>query len=491
MKNLHWSTYLLLTLLTLVAKATSPPATANHHNTPPQPTPTLSTLLGQDGWDRGASLALTPTNEPILVGYTQSNTWLPNTRTTQHGQDAYLTRLTPNLQNITLNRWFNAQDAGAIDELTAVTTDKTGAIYAIGNIRSADFCQLLGPNIPGHQTTYIGDGDIVALKLNPDGTPIYCTYFGGPDLDTARALTLLPNGSLIIVGSTWSTNIPMPPTTADPTHNGARDILALQLNPSGTAITWATYWGGTGQEEAQAIVRHPLTNNLLIVGWTNATDMPTTPANTLQPSFGGLFDGFLLELDQTGQNAIRSSYWGGPGEERFTAIALDQNNQPYLAGWQAPPVTTGFPTSDALLLNPSQPLSPTLLSGTADDQITALAIDQNNHLWVTGYTRSPNFPTTDNTTHHGREDAFLASFTTALGTPQTSTLWGGTETDRGLALAINQEGHILFTGETRSTDFPTTPNVYQPTRAGSYDIFLTAIQPPTPTHKLYLPILTK
>lgn len=456
----------------------------------------FSTYLGRDGWDRGAGLTLTPTGDIILGGYTQSSSWPTGILrlTPQHGQDAYLTRLSPDATAVTVSYWFNALDGGAADDITAVGSDYTGAMYAVGSTRSSDFCAQLGTDIPGYDTNYTGDGDAFALKVTAEGTAVYCTYLGGSDLDTGQSLVVAPDGSLLLVGGTWSPDFPVTPSSADPTHNGTRDLFALKLNATGTAVDYATFWGGNNQEEAQSIALLP-TGQALIGGWSNSNDFATTP-NALQPTLSGSFDGFLLLLSPDGQTADTASLWGGPGEDRFTAVGVGPDSSLYLAGFHAPE-TTSFPVYDGLLTRldstATQVITTTHLGGTADDAITALAIDPtgDGRVWVTGYTRSADFPTNDDQTLQGDQDAFLVGYPPTLNDTAVSELWGGTDLEQGLALVVRNDGALIFTGETRSDDFPTTAGVIQPSRANTYDLFITAVEPhwPREANTLYLPLV--
>ncbi|MCA9981456.1 MAG: hypothetical protein KDD89_11495 [Anaerolineales bacterium] len=465
----------------------------------------FSTYLGRDAWDRGSGVALAPNGDLIVGGYTQSNSWPTTTlaldsaqnRTQKHGQDVFLTRLTAEATDITTSFWFNALDGSATDDITAVGTDAEGAMYATGTTRSSDFCTLLGDDVPGYDTTYNGDSDAFALKISTEGTAVYCTFLGGSDLDTGRALAVAPDGSLIVVGSSWSVDFPVTTGAADPSHNGTRDLFALRLAADGTAVDYATLWGGSNQEEAQGVAL-TADGQALLVGWTSSADFATTP-NAIQSALGGSFDGFLLLLSANGDTAETASFWGGAGEDRLTAVGIAPDQTLFLAGKSAP--DTPLPAFDGSLTRLDQSatrvLATYLLGGTADDEISALALDPRGEgrVWVTGRTNSLDFPTSDGSAVQDStdQDAFLAGFSLALGNPVISEIWGGTDWEHGLALAVRPDGAVVFTGETRSEDFPTTAGVIQPIRDSTYDVFITAVEPhwPSEQNTLYLPLVRK
>ncbi len=58
-----------------------------------------------------------------------------------------------------------------------------------------------------------------------------------------------------------------------------------------------------------------------------------------------------------------------------------------------------------------------------------------------------------------------------------STYLGGSQDDRGLAVAVDSDGNAYVTGETSSPDFPTV-NAFQPTfQAANFNAFITKVDP--------------
>jgi FlgD Ig-like domain/Beta-propeller repeat len=102
--------------------------------------------------------------------------------------------------------------------------------------------------------------------------------------------------------------------------------------------------------------------------------------------------------------------------------------------------------------------------GDNHDFATDIAVDAEGNIWVTGWTTSSDFPVTSDAfdpvmTHSA---AFLMQLSSETGTIIYCTLLGGDHTDRANGLAINDDGEILIVGYTKSTDFPTTADAYQP-----------------------------
>ena len=108
----------------------------------------------------------------------------------------------------------------------------------------------------------------------------------------------------------------------------------------------------------------------------------------------------------------------------------------------------------------------TYLGGSADDVGFGIAVDGAGSAYVTGGTISANFPTTAGaaqTTRAGGDDAFVTKLDTTGSGLVYSTYLGGSGGDFGLGIAVDGAGSAYVTGETRSTNFPTTAGAAQTT----------------------------
>ncbi len=112
------------------------------------------------------------------------------------------------------------------------------------------------------------------------------------------------------------------------------------------------------------------------------------------------------------------------------------------------------------------------------EDTTGIAVDNAGSAYVTGLTVSSNFPTTTgafDTTRAGG-DAFVSKFSPDGSSLEYSTFLGGSGADRGLAIAVGSDASAYVTGTTRSADFPITSNAYD-TTLGVNDVFLTRLHP--------------
>jgi len=112
----------------------------------------------------------------------------------------------------------------------------------------------------------------------------------------------------------------------------------------------------------------------------------------------------------------------------------------------------------------------TFLGGSARDYSNAMAIHQNNSIFICGYTESSNFPTTSGTFdsffNGGLYDATVSKFSADLTNLLASTFLGGNNMDFCYALVVDDSDRVYVAGHTASYNFPITPGVYDETFNG-------------------------
>jgi hypothetical protein len=106
----------------------------------------------------------------------------------------------------------------------------------------------------------------------------------------------------------------------------------------------------------------------------------------------------------------------------------------------------------------------TYLGGCAYENANGLVLDGHANVYLTGQTRSPDFPLVNPVvaTQPGNYDAFLAALDSTGSRLIFSTYLGGKANDIPRAIAIDRRGDIYVAGSTQSLDFPTTPGAFQP-----------------------------
>jgi uncharacterized protein (TIGR03437 family) len=294
-------------------------------------------------------------------------------------------------------------------------------------------------------------------------------------------------------------------TTNNCAVNECANAFVSKLNPSGAALVYSTYLGGSGSavgdngDFANAIALDAA-GNAYVTGDAFSTDFPVTPGafqstNPAAPSESP--DAFVTKLNATGTALVYSTYLGGGGAyagNQGGAIAVDAAGNAYVAGRTTSaefPVTQGafqttYPSSNdggaafVSKLNPAGTglVFSTYFGGSLDDTVTALAIDGAGNVYIGGSTLSTDLPTLNAyQSHFGGAanssvqpnltmgDGWVAKFN-STGNLVFSTYLGGSSDDAVMGLAIDGTGAVYVTGFTSSADFPVTTNAAQPKFAG-------------------------
>jgi len=230
------------------------------------------------------------------------------------------------------------------DRTVAVAFSSTGAdLYVAGVTASGDW------NTPG---TWSGarngstDAFVLHATANAGWTqiqPAQGMYFGGSADDRINAIVAMPSGNVAVAGATSSADLSFPNAPQSAYAGGDTDAFVAQFSPDLQTLIQGTYLGGSGADEALALVVTPY-NELLIGGWTNSSDFPVT-ANPISACGNGPADGFVTHLDPAA--VIYSTCFGGSGTDRIVSVASDGAQNDYIAGYSD--------SADLPLLNPTQP----------------------------------------------------------------------------------------------------------------------------------------
>ncbi len=331
-----------------------------------------------------------------------------------------------------------------------------------------------------------------------DPTIDYSTYVGGSADDEGNSIATDSSGAAYITGLTLSTNFPVKGSTSSTCSSCAAaaptsDAFVMELDPTGSALVYSTYLGGSNTDVGTGIAVDS-TGNAYVTGQTLSTDFPTTlgafQGNCAScASSPPLPDAFVAKLDPFG-NIVYSTYLGGSKADTGAAIAVDSAGDAYVTGATSssdfptksplPEGTTLQGTQDAFVtkFDPNgNLLSSTYLGGSGVDAGFGIAVDSTG-IYVAGQTTSNNFPTVNpfQATLNGTADAFISKLSPDGSGLIYSTYLGGTNSNSATAIAVDSSGSAYVTGETNSTDFPTTQGAFQMAFAGGLsDVFVTKL----------------
>jgi Mg-chelatase subunit ChlD len=371
------------------------------------------------------------------------------------------------------------------DEGRAIAVDSAGSAYVIGTTYSIDF-----PTTPGaFDTSYNGGspfGDAFVAKLNPAGSAlVYATFLGGSARDEGKAIAVDGAGSAYVTGATKSTNFPTTPDAFDTSYNGGTDLnnaFVVKLNPAGSGLVYATFLGSSSGDDGRAIGVDSA-GSAYVIGTTFSSDFPTTPG-AFDISFNGVSDAFVVKLNPAGSGLAYATLLGGSGQESGgNTIAVDGAGSAYVTGTTS---SSDFPTTpgafdigynngydDVFVVKLNEAGSglvySTYLGGSSYDYGNAIAVDGAGSVYVTGTTYSSGFPTTPgafDTSFNSIIDAFVAKLNPAGSGLTYATFLGGNSIDYGNVIAVDGTGNAYVTGKTNSSDFPTTPDAFDPSYNG-------------------------
>jgi hypothetical protein len=382
---------------------------------------------------------------------------------------------------------------------TGIAVDRRGSAYVVGYTTSLDM-----PSTPGAFDTSPAGGmcssvdlcdDTFVIKLNLSGSGLqYATFLGGSVLDRGNDIVVDERGAAYITGFTNSPDFPVTPDAFDTSFPGTYAGFIVKLNPSGTALTYATFIDYILSDSIAVDER----GAAYVAGQTNSPSFPATPG-AFDTTINGSYDAVTLKLNRTGSALVYATYVGGAAYDGINDIAVDGHGAAYIVGSTS---SADFPTTPGALdtaldggndsfvaklaHNGSTLAYATLLGGQYNEVAKGVAVDRQGHAYVTGFTTSANFPATPgafDTTYNdpagddAMTDTYVAKLNRAGSALVYATFVGGAIDDESTGIAINQRGEAYIAGQTLSPNFPTTPGAFDTSFNTSYgyDAYVTKL----------------
>ncbi|WP_094673359.1 SBBP repeat-containing protein [Hydrocoleum sp. CS-953] len=321
------------------------------------------------------------------------------------------------------------------------------------------------------------------LPTTNDPSLEFSDLIGGSNLEEGTGITIDNQGNTYITGSTNSIDFPITPNAVQNSFGGGDefgngDAFVAKYSPDGTLI-YATYIGGSGGDFGTDIAVD-ITGDIYVTGNTNSIDFPTV--NAWQNTYGGgefSGDAFVVKLSNDGSNILYSTYLGGQDNDFSSAISVDNNGNAYITGdtgavlrfpIQPIPGIGNFPTTENALQNTlisefnrdafvskistngNQLIYSTLLGGNDTEISQDITVDNNGNAYITGETRSFDFPTINAVQNiiGGDADIFITQLNSDGSDLIFSTYYGGVDGDIGNGIAIDDFGNIYVAGNSGS-----------------------------------------
>lgn len=260
-----------------------------------------------------------------------------------------------------------------------------------------------------------------------DPVIVFCSFSGSQADNWGFTATYGPDGSMFGGGIVFSTGFPVSTGAFQTTFQGGSgnsptDIGIIKLSPNGNNRVYATYIGGSANEQPHSLVVDAQ-GNLVVAGRTNSTNYPVVNPGGLVGSGGG-FDIVVTKLNAAGTALIGSKRIGGNGND-------------------------GVNISDIRGLN-------SLQRNYGDDGRSEVILDGSGNVYLASCTQSGNFPTVSafQTTFGGQQDGVVLKLNPTLSTVLFSSYLGGSGDDAAYVLSLGPGGNIYVGGGTESGNMP-------------------------------------
>ena len=400
-----------------------------------------STFIGGTANDIARDVAVDDaTGNACVVGDTLSRLDFPITanafqNTTAGAGDVFMTCLDSTGTSLVYSTFLSGNN-GSVGR--GIDVDASGGVYVTGRADSADF-----PTKNAFQAAFGGSTDVFVAKIDPaqsgPASLIYSTFLGGFTSDVGEDIAVDSSGAAYVTGQTLSTNscCALFPTRnaaqPSPGANGSRDAFVAKINPSLTgdaSLVYSTFLGGTSAENSTAEDGGIAVDSLgaaYVTGATVSADFPVT-AGAYQSVPSALGDAFLVKLNAAGNLFLYSTFLGGSGSDKGTDVAVDSSGRAYVTGYTG---SVDFPTSDAFQA---------VNNGSPDAFVTQIDPSQSGNASL-GY----------------------------------SSYLGGNSLDQGYGIAVDGSGNAYVGGTTAGSTFPATAGAFGTQTSGGRDAFLAKI----------------
>ena len=380
----------------------------------------------------------------------------------------------------------------AVPLLQVVNTNGVAGIAALGYDAAPGAPTIDGDIVTAPYTNEPATVDNEAVVQEDAAGPDYATFFGGSESDYIYRLFVDDQGAAYLAGATMSTDFP---ATAGPGYdtspNGSNDAFMIKLAADGMSLEYATFLGGSSAELAYGIAVDD-TGAVYLAGMTYSTDFPVSIGSGYDISHNGRGDAFVVKLAAGGLSLDYATYLGGKKADYVYGLALDSAGAVYLMGKTD---STDFPArsgpgydtshngnDDAYVLklaaNGQSLVYATFLGGSSYDYGNGLDIDDQGAAYVTGYTYSSDFPAAsgpgyDTSFAGGPYDAYAVKVAADGLSLEYATFLGGSGSDVGSAIAVDNQGAAYVTGMTTSDDFPAILGPgYDTSTSGTQDAYV-------------------
>ena len=474
MKRFNWHNWVGLAVAGWAAVA--PAVSAFGPGAGSRPALDWFTFLGGAADDYGTSVAVDGSGNILVAGTTFSSGWTTGPIGTNYSgsRDAFVAKFDPAGAPL----WSTYLGGSSDDQATGLAVDSAGNAYVVGHTRSRGWAR------GGADTTYHDNGaqDAFVTKLSPAGALQWTTLLGGTGFEYGWGIAVDHSNNVLVCGSTESTGWVR--RGAITNAIGGQDAFVAKLSPVNGSNIWTTYLGGKDSDSGRSIAVDSA-NNIYVTGETISSGwVRGVPGTTnFGTNFNGSQDVFVAKLSTFNGSNLWSTYLGGKYVEQSYGIAVDSATNVLVCGFTTSSnwISGGYNTNLAIAggqdafvakLSPlGTPVWSTYLGGTYPDSGAALAVDGADNVYVTGYTRSPDWTTNGlpNNLLRGWQDGFVVKLS-STGANLWSSYLGDNGVEGGAAIAYDPlSASVVLAGFSTSTNWA---NTLATTNHGGADILV-------------------
>lgn len=373
---------------------------------------TWTTIYGAKFGSAGFDVSCDSKNYIYAAGRTLAG--FDNQKHTGPFDDACLSKLSSDGKRIWTRIWGTQDEDGCY----AAATDNNDNIFVAGYISGSI------DNQP-----YVAEEDCFISKFNSNGERLWTKMFGTELYDYIKCITIDTNGNIYVAGTTYG-------NFGTFTNQGWQDIFVAKFSPTSELI-WLKQFGSARDDTVESIIWNNNNNEILVCGGIGSFDGFVSK---------GFLDLFLRCYDSDG-NEKWTKMWGSSGFDTAYGIAIDTNNNIFVAGWANGSVDgqTYLGEGDFCLTKfNSDGLKEWLkLWGTEQADWLRDIIFIDNKFFVAGTTIGG----TSEQNPFGREDIYFAEIS-SNGSIISERLSGSKERDYAGKLTADSSKNIYLIGET-------------------------------------------
>lgn len=247
-----------------------------------------------------------------------------------------------------------------------------------------------------------------------DPSLIFCSFSGSTADNWGFTATYGEDGSMFGGGIVWAAGFPVSSGAYQQTYAGGRfDIGIIKLTPDGTSRVYATYIGGSGDDQPHSLIADQA-GNLVIAGRTNSNNYPKKGLGSVSP--GGGYDIVITKLNSAGSDIIGSTQIGGSGMDGVNISTGDGKNS--------------------------------LQQNYGDNGRSEVILDNAGNIYVASSTQSNNFPVQNafQSAIGGNQDGVIIKVNSSITTLLFASYLGGPGNDAAYVLSLHPFNNTIYVG---------------------------------------------